>query len=431
MGWISRFFKLLLRRTTPDDASLSDGESTLVDYPAVCKIKCLSDSELSKIFLFSKDQAPDVPVERSISQVEHRWRAIALACPSLWTGIDVDSTEQFQWYCKHSADRLLDVRLWLSQENWESGLLAAVLEELPRLRLLAIRADFSEADAALHDACARLSAPQLAHLSLILLAQPPRTLDLVEIQSRAPLIFNGGVPNLKVLRVQHTELKQPLLPPLRGITTLHLEEYICAPMSFTCFQSMLAELPSLAHLSLYGDVVATWPAPGTLHLPTLRSLRSAATPNWGRMLLALDAPLLDSLVLKDLSSTGLPPNLFGSTETLSLGAIRTLTLDGVFGWRLLASLFCEIGRVRELWLVNCNADEALRLLEGQDLLPENLMVHRVHDTVALDSIHSKGVAIRIHRDMAWFHLQAERWSQLVPWPEQTDCEADDLFMHLK
>ncbi|KAJ7874714.1 hypothetical protein B0H14DRAFT_2238391, partial [Mycena olivaceomarginata] len=247
-------------------------------------------------------------LERIVSQVAVRWRVVALGLPDLWSSVDARARPEHQralleWYLAHSEGRPLDVSISLSQENWNTEgklILADVLAEASRLRRLCIRADFLGADAAVQDACRYLCAPMLEHLSFISL-EPPLSWrepdDYIYEENFSPVVFTRGVGRLAVLRLQH--LENALYPPLRNVTTLHLEEYRSPPMAYTRFLALLKALPALANLSLYGNVVASWPVAGALHLPRLPSLRSASNDQQARMLNALDAPVLDSITLKD------------------------------------------------------------------------------------------------------------------------------------
>ncbi|KAJ7497091.1 hypothetical protein FB451DRAFT_991108, partial [Mycena latifolia] len=250
--------------------------------------------------------------ERVVSHVAARWRTVALGSPELWATIDARGRPEhqralLQWYLAKSEGRPLDVRIALSKECWTGGvgplLVADVLAEAPRLRSLSVRADFLGADAAVRVLLRSVYAPRLEHLTFIFLEQPPSDLDIVLAQDFSPVVFTGGAPQLAVLRLQHVE--QALFPPLAGVTTLHLEEYTCAPMAYGRFCALLRALPALANLSVYGDVVASWPATADLYLPGLRSLRIASSEQAGRMLMAFGARALGSLFLKDVRDLAL------------------------------------------------------------------------------------------------------------------------------
>ncbi|KAJ7188503.1 hypothetical protein C8R46DRAFT_1054898, partial [Mycena filopes] len=163
--------------------------------------------------------------------------------------------------------------------------------------------------------------------------------------------------------------------------------------------AFLYALPALANLSIYGDMVAheSWPE---LYLPGLRSLRSASNAQLGRLLVALNAPALESLVLKDRS------------HSLRLSGVRTLTIDGSLGARL-SALFYEFVGVEELWLTGC--------------LPalQRVMVHQVRDAVALDAVYAQGVAVSVHVDIPWKLSGVERWTRLPFWPAEVNrADAD-------
>ncbi|KAJ7782893.1 hypothetical protein B0H16DRAFT_1494764 [Mycena metata] len=421
---VTRFFTSLWC-TTSDDSTLADSDdSTLVEVDAVCHIKRLPDPVLGAIFALNKKADPDSAVERVVAHVAVRWRVCALGLPELWSSIDAHVHPQhqralLQWYLAHSAERPLDVRIGLSQETWNTGegrqLLADVLMQESRLRSLSIRADFLGADDALRVALRNIRAPLLDHLSFILLEQHESDPDDIIVGTDfAPTVFKHGVPRLSVLRLQH--LKNALYPPLNSVTTLHLEEYHCPPMSSARLKALLHALPALVNLSLYGDMVAhrSWPE---LYLPRLRSLRSASNAQIGRLLSALDAPALDSLVLKDVHSHELG-YVLNRSPGLRLPALRTLTIDGPLETSDLGALFCQLVAIEELRFVNLDADDALALIahDADNLLSalQRVMVHRT-------AAYAQGISVSVHADVPW----------AVSNEELNRVDADDLFMQLR
>ncbi|KAJ7128910.1 hypothetical protein C8R43DRAFT_1209548 [Mycena crocata] len=408
----ARFFDFLIC-SADDAATLTESEdSTLVEVDAICHIKRVPDPVLSAIFKLGKQAEPEAPVERVISHVDTRWRAVALRDPVLWTAIDARHSAHkravLQWYLAHAAGRPLDIRISLTQDADNAALLLAdVLAHGPRLRSLAIRADFPRAEEVVRNACASVWAPRLEHLSLIFLDQPLSALDIVVDEDLSPSVFERGVPKLAVLRLQHVE--HGLFPPLHGITTLHLEEYTAAPMGFGRFRALLNTMPALANLSLYGDVVLSWPGKGGLHLPHLRSRTSG------------------SLVLKDICGAG--------SSALHFPALELLTLDGPVALRALAGILCGSSAATELRLVNCDADDALQMIITSEdtLLPrlQRVMVHQIRDSTVLDRVCRRGIAVRVHDSLSWAHADA-RWTRLPHWPdEHYHMDADDLFMQLR
>ncbi|KAJ7690625.1 hypothetical protein B0H17DRAFT_580971 [Mycena rosella] len=435
----ARFFDSLCCRPTPD--ADPDDDSTLVEYDAVCHIKSLPDPVLGAIFKLSKRAAQEAPVERVVSHVSAHWRGVALCSPELWAAIDAHGSAENQrellhWYLSKSAGHPLDVRIALSQESWAGGagplLLADVLADATRLRSLSIHADFLGADAAVRALCRSVCAPRLERLTFIFLEQPLSDLDIIVAEDFSPAVFTGGAPQLAVLRLQH--LEQALFPPLEGVTTLHLEEYTCPPMAYSRFCALLRALPALANLSVYGDVVASWSATADIRLPQLRSLRVARSAQAGRMLLSLDARALTSLFLKDIRDAALTAFWMGleRAEDLRFPALQILSLDGPMGARALAPLLLEFSGVTELRLVNCDADDALGMLNSWADGPRSVLVHRVRDVSALDRLSTRGVAMNVHCDVAWGRAGIKKWERLAPWPAELDrADADDLFMQLR
>ncbi|KAJ6497857.1 hypothetical protein C8R45DRAFT_142386 [Mycena sanguinolenta] len=454
---ISRFFRSLLRVGSGEresnkakhiSASTAYSEdSTLVDCDAICHIQRLPDPVLGAIFALSKDAAEKEPpprrvvrpVERVVSQVAVRWRVVALGLPELWSSVDARVRPDHQralleWYLAHAEDRPLDVSISLSQENWDTEgkkILRMVLAELWRLRRLAIRTDFLAGEAAVREACRHHAAPLLEHLSIISLELPPSLRDpsdWIYDETFRPVVFTRSVPRLAVLRLQH--LQDAAYPPLGGVTTLHLEEYHCPPMAHSRLVALLRAMPALVNLSLYGDIVANWPAEGALDVPRLRSLRCAVRRGEGRMFEALNAPVLEELTLKHVGAVHLWSG-FGRR----LPALRKLVLDGEVDARVLATLFRELESVEELWVVNCHADQVLRMLvhggPGQGLPVLNkVMVHHVWHNTTLDRVLARGLEICVHSDVPW--AGGGRCTALPPWPAELDrVDPDDLFMQLR
>ncbi|KAF7375966.1 hypothetical protein MSAN_00011200 [Mycena sanguinolenta] len=459
---VSRFFRSLLRvgsgeRETNTSAKHISGstaytfgsseESTLVDCDAICHIQRLPDPVLGAIFALSKDAVEKEPpprravrpVERVVSQVAVRWRVVALGLPELWSSVDARVRPDHQrtlleWYLTHAENRPLDVSISLSQENWDTEgkeILRMVLAEVRRLRRLAIRTDFLAGDTAVREACQYVCAPVLEHLSLISLEVPRSRRDpgdYIYDEDFGTMVFTRGLPRLAVLRLQH--LEGAAYPPLDSVTTLHLEEYHCPPMAHTRLSALIRAMPALVNLSLYGCVVANWPMEGALYVPHLRALRCALRGGERRMLDALNAPVLEELTLKDVRAT----ELWGGFGR-RLPALRKLTLDGEVDARALATVFRELGSVEELWVVNCGADRALRMLAlggpGRVLLGlRKVMVHWVWNSAALDSVSARGLEIFVHDDVPWAG-GAGRWTALPPWPTELDrVDPDDLFMQL-
>ncbi|KAJ6603133.1 hypothetical protein B0H10DRAFT_2079509 [Mycena sp. CBHHK59/15] len=425
---------LLRCRAGPDD-----DDATLVDYAAVCHIKRVPNPVLGEIFALSTPTSWDTLV---LAHVAACWRKVAFAAPELWTDIDAcgQQFEALRWCLERSGGCLVDVRLSLSQENWAAGvgplLLAEVVSQAMRLRRLSILADFVGADKAVRVACGRLCAPHLEHLSFVFLEQLPWNQDFIQEFDFSPVVFAGGVPKLAVLRLQHAEL--PTFPPLRSVTALHLEEYTCPPMSFHCFCALLDELPALAKLSIYGDLVTSWSRTADIYLPHLRSLRSSSNARVGNMLLSLHAPALESLVLKNYRAvelTGLWAGLNCATE-LKFPALTSLSLHGSLSTSVLAAFVREFSGILHLELVNCYADDAVRLLEGKDALPElrSLMLHRLWDAAALGQLlvsRAHGLTVSLHCDAPLAYPGVQRWDKLAPWPSEADWDADDMFAQLR
>ncbi|KAL0068745.1 hypothetical protein AAF712_004074 [Marasmius tenuissimus] len=100
------------------------------------------------------------------------------------------------------------------------------------------------------------------------------------------------------------------------ITTLFIDHTrqirICLPE----LRTLLSSSPSLLHLSISGDVLGdqSWPESNTIAMPALRSLgiSSFRASNYSSIMLTIDAPRLEKLVLRDAREHDLDPFLYSS-----------------------------------------------------------------------------------------------------------------------
>ncbi|KAJ7650722.1 hypothetical protein FB45DRAFT_820088 [Roridomyces roridus] len=165
-------------------------------------------------------------------------------------------------------------------------------------------------------------APVLEHVSIWLTKLSLGGHHLNEMEG-TPLIFRGGAPSLKFVRVSGMALGC-LQPPLGLVETLHLSGH---PLSYASFRTMLDGIPNLLNLSLHRMHITFRPGDRDcppIVLPRLRSLRVCGntddeevfTVPAHRILLAFSAPALESIVLKDLDA--FDEQTFPTVHTLAL-----------------------------------------------------------------------------------------------------------------
>ncbi|KAJ7220108.1 hypothetical protein GGX14DRAFT_559917 [Mycena pura] len=280
-----------------------------------------------------------VPFEVLASHVCSMWREVATGTPLLWTSIVVKVRPK-QLLAKMVLEwKLSRVRVYLARSGscpfttsfdivgpfQMDQILDLVSAHADRWRRLSISiknppAATLEIWQALHS----LYAPALEHVSIWLTKLSMGGHVLSDTDCTPPLIFRGGAPSLKFVRLSGIALGC-LLPPLGLLETLHLSGY---PLSYAAFRAMLEGIPNLINLSLHRMHITHRPLECTpILLPHLRALRVCGTPDDEiayldphphRILRLLRAPALEALVLKDFDA--FDEQVFPTVHTLTLHA---------------------------------------------------------------------------------------------------------------
>lgn len=285
---------------------------------------------LSYIFLLGQDGslghcAPvlpgdaSLPIELSVSKVNSYWRNVAISTRLLWCRItiSVDSWRECVYaYLNRAAGSLLDVRIEAANNNGcdlDSSILDAVCSRVHSWRRCVIELETEEEA---HPVIARLcdvAASNLQYMSL--------SLSDFEGALRAFHIFRGGSPALSFVRLGGLGVRF-FHPPLTATTTLHLDQTNFTIFRYDSFRQMLMSTENLVHLSVYGDIIGAvpWPQANESTLIRMRSLKSLRICGfsgyvYSGLLLNLEAPLLDSLILKGAIDSDL--DLFLSPSTSS------------------------------------------------------------------------------------------------------------------
>ncbi|KAJ7284584.1 hypothetical protein C8J57DRAFT_1288939 [Mycena rebaudengoi] len=302
-------------------------------------VQKLPNEILSHIFMIcqnSPSKTMRIPFEVLASHVSTMWREISTGTPLLWTGIVVKVRPR-ELLAKKVLDwKLARVRAYLERSgtclfttsfdivgpfkvDQILNLISAHAERWLRLSISIKNppAATLEIWQSLHS----IYAPVLEHVSIWLTKLAMNSHPISDTDC-TPLIFQGGAPSLKFVRVSGMALGC-LQPPLRLVQTLHLSGY---PLSYASFRAMLDSIPTLLNLSLHRmHIINRPPDYSPILLPHLRSLRvcgnlddDTSHPNPHRIFRTLRAPQLESLVLKD----------FDAFDEQVFPTVYTLTLHG-------------------------------------------------------------------------------------------------------
>ncbi|KAJ7510434.1 hypothetical protein B0H11DRAFT_1959047 [Mycena galericulata] len=293
---------------------------------------------LSHIFMICQKnpgpRAMHVPFEVLASHVSSMWREVAIGTPLLWTAIVVKVRPRQLLAKKVLEWKLSRVRVYLARSGTcpfttsfdivgpfqVDQILDLVSVHAERwLRLSISIKNPPAATLEIWQALHSISAPALEHVSIWLTKLSMGGHHLNDTDC-TPLIFRGGAPSLKFVRLSGMALGC-LQPPLGLVETLHLSGY---PLSYTSFRTMLDGIPNLLNLSLHRMHINNRPSDSTpIVLPHLRALRvcgnlddEAIAPQ--RIFRAFRAPALESLVLKDFDA--FDEQVFPTVHTLSLHA---------------------------------------------------------------------------------------------------------------
>ncbi|KAJ7221021.1 hypothetical protein B0H12DRAFT_312569 [Mycena haematopus] len=293
---------------------------------------------LSHIFMICQQtpvpKAMHVPFEILISHVSSMFREIATGTPLLWTVIHIlvrmrphnFSRKVLEWklarvkvYLDRSGSCLFTTSFDIVGPFQVDQILNLISAHAARWLRLSISiknppAATLEVWQALHS----ISAPALEHVSIWLSRLSMGGHHLSDGTDSTPIIFRGGTPSLKFVRLSGMALGC-LQPPLGLVETLHLSGY---PLSYTSFRTMLDSIPNLVNLSLHRmHIINRPPDFAPILLPRLRALRVCGsledeTTHPHRILRILRVPVLESLVLKDLEA--FEEQVFPTVHTLTL-----------------------------------------------------------------------------------------------------------------
>ena len=312
----------------------------------------------------------DAPVHISsfevvVSHVSSHFRNVAIGTRKLWRSIDitrVQSVESMVTYIARSDGYGLRVRLNFDGREPRAAELAkfnVILAHSDRYHRLVIDTVSEAMDNPIIRRFSDIRAPMLEHLSI----------SVEEAEGTTVLntgVLWGGAEKLSFVRLRG--LAMPLFrPPLNMVTTLHLDQTIPLPIHLTTFFHILTASPSLAHLSVYGDIVGSLAWPGTMppiDLPNLRSLRICGISGtiYSSLLLGINAAGLHSLVLKDTQEFDLE-NFWASPHVLKFPQLHHLTFcDFEFSSHAYAEVFRAFPTIKKFTSYSSTTPRILSLL---------------------------------------------------------------------
>ncbi|KAJ7625447.1 hypothetical protein B0H17DRAFT_996104 [Mycena rosella] len=301
----------------------------------------LPNEILSTIFMLCQQTSPrpkamNVSFEVLASHVSSMWREVATGTPLLWTAIVVKvrprqllAMKVLEWklarvgtYLARSGTCLFTTAFDIVGPFQVDQILNLISVHAARwLRLSISIKNPPAATLEIWQALHALHAPALEHVSIWLTKLSMGGHHLSDTDC-TPLIFRGGAPSLKFVRVSGMALGC-LQPPLALVETLHLSGY---PLSYASFRTMLDGIPGLRNLSLHRmHILNRPPDSAPILLPHLRALRvcgslepepESAQPH--HIFRAFRAPALEALVLKDFDA--FDEQVFPTVRTLTLHA---------------------------------------------------------------------------------------------------------------
>ncbi|TFK44247.1 hypothetical protein BDQ12DRAFT_672646 [Crucibulum laeve] len=256
------------------------------------------------------DTASGIPFELVISHTCSHFRNVAIGTHRLWTSIRITPgtrLESVAAYIARSGSCLLDMRIDLSGCVHTPGgltmkMIDMILPEAYRWKRLEIASSREGEDTPLIKRLCDREVPALEHLSICVDEIESADRSIVDGSSTQPHIFTRGAPKLSFVRLRGVGMHF-FRPPLTSVITLHLDQTRPISMPYPRLREILTASPRLEYLSIYGDIIEqdSWAGEQSpVDLPALKSLRICGVGGkvYSGLLLAINAPLLESLILK-------------------------------------------------------------------------------------------------------------------------------------
>jgi len=238
--------------------------------------------------------APSPPSWVNVSYVSHRWRNVALNCPTLWTYLFVTPprwTDELLARSKQASLKLHLIWKFPIPTHTELRFLEKIMNHVERIQEFRLHLPVACSD---HGFFSKLSSPaprlQTPHIS---------SADLAWRWQWPPVLFDGDTPALRMLELTSCPVRWYSLK-LSGLTTLSLR---CVPVSVQQntaeFLATLGCMQDLTYLYL-DDALAS--AAGFISSATFSTFQKINLPHLSRLLII--APL--STVIALLSCVNIP-----------------------------------------------------------------------------------------------------------------------------
>ncbi|KDQ25913.1 hypothetical protein PLEOSDRAFT_160514 [Pleurotus ostreatus PC15] len=257
-----------------------------------------------------------LPFELLVSHVNHHWRCVAIATPSLWRNVAVvpeKTIEETQTYLERSKTYPTEIRVdgWPCERPMQPAIVALLEQNIKYWRWVVINVSLDYPYHLLLDHLEIYPAAlaHLVHISLSIEGANP-SLQYPTPEPDFTQILKLGAPRLEFVRLRGIA-PQFYRPPMTTVVTLHIELTKAIPLNHSTLKDILTASPSLTNFSLYGDRIhfPDWPPPGSepIHLPRLKSLRLWGAHGWiySNVLCQISAPALYSLYLKEVQESDL------------------------------------------------------------------------------------------------------------------------------
>jgi hypothetical protein len=322
--------------------------------PAYSVLTSLDDEDSD----FDED---DIHFEVVASHVCSQWRGIALSTPSLWCRITITtltSEDRVEAYVGRSGVCLLDVEINFCEvfqpATVPQRILDTVFSHLNRWKRCWIGIGCENPDYPVISRLRQLSAPALEYLSLSVTELEKH---VVQHDVLIPQVLSYA-PKLSFVRLRGLAMNF-FRPPFGEAVTLHLDQTKLLSMTYLQIQQLLMASAHLTHLSVHGEIIdsLSWPffqRSNAIHVPQLRSLRVCGITGhiYSGLLLCIDAPNLESLVLKGIQEHDLEP-FCTSSDSMKYAHLRSLTFcDFDLSELTYQSIFTSFPSVVEFTLLN-------------------------------------------------------------------------------
>ncbi|KZP08726.1 hypothetical protein FIBSPDRAFT_938832 [Athelia psychrophila] len=313
----------------------------------------LPDEVLVEIFGNFREEGwrDGLPFLVRASHVIKRWRALALATPSLWTTIQLRPTtllrqypvDLIAHYLQLSGPKLLDIYVFICEDQDITPVAELLIPQIGRWQKLTIESADEQAlqtfIAGLYNECA----PHLEHLQIDLEIDDEQDETLWSGDNQTLM---GGAPLLSYLGTRGVNM-QLWLPPLGAVKSLYFADcYSAILLSYARLKDILMASTSLTHLEVEGMVnCCAEDELALIELPHLVSL-TVLPPDYvnpvhfmRNIFSAISTPALETLCLRKVYGQQFRVFLETFRSANWHPVLHTLRLESVTGLEHLTPIF--------------------------------------------------------------------------------------------